>query len=67
MSKILRLPAVQSLTGLARSSIYLKMANGLFPKPISLGVRTVGWLESEVLDWIEQQIKKSRVSKGDEK
>ena len=59
---ILRLPAVKARTGLSRSSIYLRISNGDFPKPIALGGRAVGWLESEVFAWVEQQIVKSRSS-----
>lgn len=58
--KIVRLPAVKSLTGLSRSTIYLWIEEKVFPAPISLGPRAVGWIESEILDWIEQRIKKSR-------
>lgn len=49
---VLRLPEVKKLTGLSRSSIYLMMAVEKFPKRISLGARAVGWLESEINDWI---------------
>jgi prophage regulatory protein len=46
--KILRLPAVRSESGLSRSTIYLRIAQGLWTKPISLGARAVGWPSSEV-------------------
>jgi prophage regulatory protein len=45
---ILRLPAVKSASGLSRSSLYNRIAQGLWPKPISLGARAVGWPMSEV-------------------
>jgi prophage regulatory protein len=45
---ILRLPAVRTSTGLSRSTIYLRIAQGVFPKPVSLGGRAVGWPASEV-------------------
>lgn len=57
---ILRLPSVKARTGLSRSTIYLRVSEGRFPKPISLGGRAVGWLESEVNDWLDQQIEASR-------
>ena len=57
---ILRLPAVKARTGLSRSTIYLRISDGKFPKPISLGGRAVGWIESEVDDWLNQQIEASR-------
>ena len=41
--KILRLPAVKSETGLSRSTIYLRISQGLWTKPVSLGPRAVGW------------------------
>jgi prophage regulatory protein len=57
---VLRLPAVKACTGLSRSTIYLRVSEGSFPKPISLGPRAVGWLECEVADWLTNQIEKSR-------
>ena len=45
---IQRLPAVTRESGLARSTIYLRIAQGLWTKPISLGGRAVGWPASEV-------------------
>ena len=57
---ILRLPAVKARTGLSRSTIYLRISEGRFPKPISLGGRAVGWIESEVQAWLEQQIDAAR-------
>ncbi len=43
---ILRRKQVQARTGLARSTIYLHIKNGAFPRPVPLGNRAVGWLES---------------------
>lgn len=57
---ILRLPTVKARTGLSRSTIYLRIAEGRFPKPISLGGRAVGWLESEIDEWLDRQILDSR-------
>jgi len=57
---ILRLPAVKARTGLSRSTIYLRIADGSFPRPVSLGGRAVGWIEAEVNDWLKQQIETSR-------
>lgn len=58
--QILRLKNVQKLIGLSRSSIYLRIANGTFPRPINLGGKAVGWLESEVQQWLENQVTSSR-------
>jgi len=40
---ILRLPNIKAITGLSRSTIYLRIAQGVFTKPVSLGGRAVGW------------------------
>ena len=61
---ILRLPSVKARTGLSRSTIYLRVSESSFPKPVSLGGRAVGWIEKEVEEWIEEQIRKSRQTKG---
>ncbi|MBC8366756.1 AlpA family transcriptional regulator, partial [bacterium] len=47
---ILRLPTVKQRTGLSRSTIYLRISEGRFPTPVSLGGRAVGWVEEEVND-----------------
>ena len=60
MHNILRLPAVKQRTGLSRSTIYLRISEDSFPKPVSLGGRAVGWIESEIDSWLEQQIENSR-------
>ena len=59
-TRIVRLPDVQARTGLSRSTIYVRVAAGSFPKPVQLGARAVGWIESEVDAWIRQQIAASR-------
>lgn len=46
--RILRFPEVRALSGLSRSSIYLRINEGLFPRPILLGRRMVGWREMEI-------------------
>ncbi len=58
---ILRLPAVKARTGLSRSTIYLRISRGQFPKQVTLGgERAVGWLESEIDSYIESFIEESR-------
>ena len=58
--RVLRLPRVQARTGLSRSSIYMRVANRSFPQPVRLGARAIGWIESEVDQWIRAQIAASR-------
>ena len=54
--RILRRKQVEKTTGLSRSSIYLAMKEGKFPKQISLGARAVGWIESEIEEWLSARI-----------
>lgn len=54
-SPILRRPAVQTITGLSRSTIYAMISEGTFPKPIRLGKRAVGWPESSITEWLESR------------
>ena len=51
--KILRRRAVEEQIGLGCSTIYALMAEDKFPKPIKIGRRAVGWIESDMIDWIE--------------
>jgi len=57
---LLRLRQVLNLTGLGKSSIYARISAGTFPRPISLGPRSVAWVEDEVRAWIAQQVQASR-------
>ncbi len=62
VNKILRRPSVEDRTGIPRSTMYSKIAEGTFPRPISLGDRAVGWLESEIEEWIAKNVEASRKS-----
>lgn len=66
---ILRRKQVEARTGLSRATIYAKLRHNpkrpgdydpTFPRPISLGAKAVGWIESEVDAWLSAQIEKSR-------
>jgi len=57
---ILRLPTVKARTRLSRSTIYLRISEGRFPKSVSLGGRAVGWVEAEITKWLNQQIEGCR-------
>ncbi len=63
-TRFLRLPEVMERTGLSRSTIYVRVAAGCFPRPVALGGRAVGWIEAEVEEWVEERIAESR-SEGD--
>lgn len=62
---ILRRKQVEARTGLSRSAIYAKMAKNpkrpgdydpTFPRPVSLGGKSVGWLEHEIDAWLASRI-----------
>lgn len=57
---ILRRRQVEARTGLSRSTIYLRVAGGTFPPPVNLGSRAVGWLDSEISDWVASRVAASR-------
>jgi len=57
VKRVIRLGEVEYRTGLARSTIYRRITQGEFPKPIPLGSsRVVGWLESEIDNWLDRKI-----------
>jgi prophage regulatory protein len=53
---ILRLPQVKQRTGLSRTTIYRSVKAGKFPPPMLLGPRCIGWLESDLNNWIAECI-----------
>lgn len=62
MPTIIRMSQTVRKVGLSRSSVYLRMKAGDFPKPVRLGnaATAVGFIESEVDDWIQRQVAQSR-------
>lgn len=61
---ILRLPEVCIKTGLSRSTIYERQKANTFPQSVSLGDRAIGFVSSEVDEWIEFRISESRCPKA---
>lgn len=51
IKRMYRLPEVITITGLSRSSIYLRMSTNEFPKPLKIGRRAVGWTEDSIITW----------------
>ena len=61
--RILKLKEVLTRTGLGKTTLYMLIGNGDFPQQIPLGLRAVGWLESEVDAWILEKIEsRSRIT-----
>jgi len=54
--RIMRLKEVIEKTGLSRSTIYNLISQGKFPKQIDLGARSVGWVDTEIEEWLEVKI-----------
>jgi prophage regulatory protein len=66
---ILRRRQVEARTGLSRSTIYAKLRHNpkrpqdydpTFPRPVSLGAKSVGWVEAEISAWLTAKVKESR-------
>ena len=56
MTSIQRLGAVLARTGHGRSTVYAQIKEGIFPPPVALGARSVGWPESEISEIIGARI-----------
>lgn len=54
--KLIRIGEVSNLTTISKSHIYTLARQGKFPKPRKISVNTSVWLESEILQWMEQQL-----------
>jgi prophage regulatory protein len=53
---MMKIKAVQQMTGLSRSTIYAYIDKGLFPRQVKLGERCVAWVEEEVMAWLDARI-----------
>lgn len=60
--RFLRMDKVRNITGRSRTRIY---EDPTFPRPIKLGLRESAWLESEVLEWMQERIRASRPASQD--
>jgi prophage regulatory protein len=55
-NRIVRLPAVLDRTGLSRSTVYRKIAEGTFPPQVRVSLNGVGWRESDLNEWIDDPV-----------
>lgn len=55
-NKIIKLDSVKELTTFSASTVYRLISQGKFPKQIKLSERSSGWLEQEVLDYLDNRI-----------
>ena len=58
--RLLRLPDVEALVGVKKTTIYALMKQGDFPKCIYVTARTVAWVESDVQAWLQKRIEESK-------
>ncbi len=59
---VLRWPEVAKIVPISRSHAHALAAQGKFPKPIKLGARASGWLESEITTWLADRVAQSRIN-----
>lgn len=62
--KIVRLPELITITGLARSTIYKHISEGTFPKPVPLSSRSVGWIDEEIDQWLQRALEKRNTNRN---
>ncbi len=58
--RFIKIDEVERQTALSEATIYRKMKNREFPESVSIGANSKVWLESEVQDWIAEQVRKHR-------
>lgn len=56
LERIIRLKTVLARTGLSRSTMYRKIAEGTFPCQLKISTHGAGWRESAVNRWIADPI-----------
>ncbi|WP_081062707.1 helix-turn-helix transcriptional regulator [Burkholderia cepacia] len=59
-NRVVRLRPLTERIGLSKSEIYRQIQAGTFPRPISLGVRAVGWLERDIEAWLTARANRSQ-------
>lgn len=59
-NELMKLNEVQAAVYYSRASIYRLMGEGKFPKPVTLGGRSVFWVRTQIQDFIREQIEKAK-------
>ena len=60
LRRFIKLAEVKALTTLSTSEIYRRIAADSFPKQVTLGPKSVVWIESEIFQWANARIAESR-------
>ncbi len=54
--RFVRLPEVMRMSGLSKPSVYRLMAEGEFPRPVKIGLRSVAWPKSDIDQWMAERL-----------
>lgn len=65
--RIIRLKTVLARTGLSRSTLYRKIAEGTFPQQVRISIHGAGWHESAVSSWIADPVGYGRIQRHAER
>jgi prophage regulatory protein len=60
MPSLIRLREVERRTAITRSEIYARMRQGVFPRPVRIGLRAVAWVEEEIDAYVTEKINTTR-------
>jgi len=58
--QFLRVRKVTEMVGFSKTTLYARVKEGTFPKPIRLGPHSVAFLESDVLNWMKSRLEQQR-------
>jgi len=61
--RFIKIDQVSEITTLSRATIYRLIKKGTFPSQVKLAERSSGWVEQEVLDYLDNKIQKSKEKK----
>jgi prophage regulatory protein len=60
--RFIRLPELRRISGLGKTTIYAMIKEDEFPRPVQIGGKAVGWVESEIIEWANARIAKARLT-----
>ena len=58
--EVLRRPQVLNKVGFSRQTLYRRIADGSFPRPVRISRQAVGWIKIEVEDWLKSRPRAGR-------
>lgn len=61
-SRFIKLAQVKEYTALSTSEIYRRIAAGTFPAQVTLGPKSVAWVESEIIAWRDELVAQRKVA-----